>query len=350
MRDVALRAGVSTATVSNVLAGRKQVDAELARRVRRAAADLDYQIDRAASQLRGGKARVLGVVVPSLENTFFNALIAAIERQVRSEGYDIIVASANEDEAIERTRLAALLSWRPAGMLVIPCDDAFATRDQLDFSGVPYVVVDRVATELSTDAVTIDNERAGAAAAEHLVQLGHREILVVASSLALANIRERCDGIRQACAAARIESPEVLEVGRTFEEVTERLESRLIGQDRPTAIIALTNFATLGVLATCSQLAIGVPDDVSLVGFDDYTWMSVSTPSITAIRQPVHRMATAAWECLRTRIAGEERPPSRLKFSCDIKIRRSTRAVGRADTAGAIKKPTTIENPKGGKQ
>ncbi len=93
--------------------------------MRAAAAALDYRIDRAASQLRSGKARVVAVLVPSLENPFFTSIVAGLERAANREGYDIIVASANDDAAIEAARLAALLSWRPSGVIVIPSTDAF---------------------------------------------------------------------------------------------------------------------------------------------------------------------------------------------------------------------------------
>ncbi|HEX9446333.1 MAG TPA: LacI family DNA-binding transcriptional regulator [Dongiaceae bacterium] len=329
MSDVAKRAGVSAATVSNVLAGKKPVDPDLAVRVRRAAAELDYQIDRAASRLRGGKSKVIGVIVPSLDNTFFTSLIAAIERALQSEGYDIIVASAKDDDAVERTRLTAMLSWRPAGIIIVPTDDVFNNRDLLDFSGVPYVVLDRVGTDLAADIVAIDNAKAAREAAEHLIGLGHGDIWVVASSLKLANIRQRCEGVRAACQDARIGAPKILEVGMTFDAVAERLEGQFAASGRPSAVIALTNFVTMGVLAAFPKNGISMPADISLVGFDDYAWMAATTPSITAVRQPVNSMGTAAWECLRNRIAGETSPQVRLQLSCHLKIRQSTRAVTR---------------------
>lgn len=327
MTDVAKRAGVSPATVSNVLAGRKAVDPDLAARVRQAAAELDYQIDRVASRLRGGKARVIGVLVPSLENTFFTSLIAAIERNLQAEGYDILVASANDDEKVERTRLATLLSWRPAGVIVVPAHDAFTNRDLLDAADLPYVVLDRVGADLKADIVAIDNIQAGRDAAAHLLNLGHRDIWVVASALKLRNIRQRCEGVQLACKEAGAPLPKILEVGMTFETVAESLEGQFETSGRPGAVIALTNFATMAVLATFAKNRIGVPEDISLVGFDDYAWMSASTPSITAIRQPVNGMGAAAWACLRRRIEGDQTAPTRQELTAHLKIRQSTRAV-----------------------
>ncbi|HWT98317.1 MAG TPA: LacI family DNA-binding transcriptional regulator [Terriglobales bacterium] len=327
MTDVAKRAGVSPATVSNVLAGRKAVDPDLVARVRQAAAELDYQIDRAASHLRGGKSRVIGILVPSLENTFFTSLIAAVERQLQEEGYDILVASANDDEGVERRRLAALLSWRPAGIIIVPAHDSFPNRDLLDAAALPYVVLDRVGTDLQADVVAIDNVQAGRDAATHLINLGHRDIWVVASALKLLNIRQRCDGVQLACREAGVKLPKLIEVGMTFEAVAESLEGQFETSGRPGAVIALTNFATMAVLAAFSKNQIGVPAEISLVGFDDYAWMSASNPSITAIRQPVNGMGAAAWNCLQRRIAGDDAAPTRRELTAHLKIRQSTRAV-----------------------
>jgi LacI family transcriptional regulator len=328
MRDVALKAGVSPATVSNVLGGRKPVDAALAERVRAAARDLDYRIDRAASLLRSGKTQVIGVLVPSLENPFFTSLIAALERVVRAEGYDILIASGNDDETSERARMGALLAWRPSGLIVVPNTDRFAARSLLEDARVPFVVVDRVTGATGGDTVTIDNAAAARLAAEHMLGLGHRRVLVVASTLDLANIRARCVGIAAAHAAVGLPEPEVLEVGLSFEEIGDRIEARLSAGERPTGVIALTNFATMGVIAAFKRLGVAVPDDVSLIGFDDYAWMRVSTPSITAVAQPIEGLAQAAWERLGARIAGAESPPAPVELACRLEVRQSTRRAG----------------------
>jgi DNA-binding LacI/PurR family transcriptional regulator len=324
MADVARRAGVSPATVCNVLGSRKPVDRELALRVRAAVAELGYEVDRVASQLRSGKARIITLLVPSLENPFFTAFIAAIERCVRDEGYDIVVASSGDDEATERARLSALLSWRPAGLVVIPCTDAFAARGQLDALGIPYVIADRATGGQNADTVGVDNEHAAAMAASHLLDLGHRDVLLVASSLTLANIRERCVGVGRAFADAGVPPPRLVEVGQTFDAAADRLTEWLGEHAPPTAMIALTNFATFGALAAFARIGVRVPEQVSLVGFDDYAWMNAAAPSITAVRQPVEQVGCEAWNRLQSRIAGDASPPVHLRLACELKVRHST--------------------------
>ncbi|MEJ1160320.1 LacI family DNA-binding transcriptional regulator [Prosthecomicrobium sp. N25] len=325
IRDVAERAGVSPGTVSNVLGNRKPVDPVLAERVRRAAAELGYRVHRAASQLRSGRTKVVAVLVPGLENPFFTALVAALERCTRAEGYEIIVGSAGEDEDVEANRLSALLSWRPAGVVIVPCRDRFATRSLLVEERVPFVVVDRVADDIEADCVAIDNAAAAGAAAEHLIGLGHREILVAASTSQVANIRARCAGIREAVAGVPGGTVEILELGPTFETAAERMEARMRAGPLPSAAIALTNFTTLALLGSLTRFGVRVPDDLSLVGFDDYAWMQATTPSITAVRQPIDRMAAEAWRCLSARMAGSDAPWRRAEFAAELEIRQSTR-------------------------
>ncbi len=336
MADVARRAGVSTATVSNVLGRKRVVAADLADRVHQAAAELDYQIDRAASLLRSGRSSVVAIVVPSLDNPFFTGLIASVERAIKGEGYDIIVCSSNDEDATERQRIAAMLSWKPAGLIVVPCSDGFPARDLVDFSQVPAVVVDRVAGIEGMSSVAIDNAQAARLAADHLIALGHTDILISASSLSLANIRERCGGITAAMAEARLPPPAILEVGHSFESVAGALERHLASHGQPTAIIALTNTATIGVLGAARDLGIRIPEDLSLVGFDDYAWMSSSTPSISAVRQPIDLLGAAAWEQLRIQLADGDASPSALVFTCKLELRQSSRAATSARMVRSI--------------
>ena len=120
IKDVAMRAGVSTATVSNVFSGSKPVNAELRERVEGAARELSYHVDRAASQLRSGQTKVIGVLVPDLDDVFFTSLVSRLEVHAQDDGYDVIVASSRDNPELERSRLRALLGWRPSASSLYP--------------------------------------------------------------------------------------------------------------------------------------------------------------------------------------------------------------------------------------
>lgn len=324
IRDVAERAGVSPGTVSNVLNGSRPVNAALAERVREAVAALSYQADRAAAFLRTGKARIIAVLVPDLDNPFFTSLVAAIETCLRGQGYEIIVASANGSDATEQSRLAAILAWRPAGLVVAPCSDAFPARMLIEQARLPYVVADRITQDPAADTVSVDNVDAGALGMRHLVELGHRAILVAASELRLANMRARCAGAAEIAREHGFASPAILEAGGDFEEASARIGTWLDANPRPTAILALTNFTTLGALAALAERNIAIPQAISLIGFDDYAWMRARATPLTAIGQPVEAIGAAIWDRLRARIEGDDGRPAEVALRCTLHVRAST--------------------------
>ena len=166
----------------------------------------------------------------------------------------------------------------------------------LDRDGIPYVVVDRpLDAGVKVDTVAVDNVAAAAEGTRGLLQMGHRRLLVVASSTALGNIRERLTGIDAAIAAAPDAQAEVIEAGFEQEEIARNLGERLANGPLPTAIFTLNSGLTLGTLKAMGPLGLEIPRDISLLGFDDYDWMEVFRPPLSAIRQPVAELAQAAW-------------------------------------------------------
>ena len=339
IRDVARTAGVSPATVSNVFGGRKPVAAPLAERVRDAARTLGYQADRAASLLRSGRARIIAIVVPDLDNPFYTAVISAVEDQARQDGYEVFVASSREDASNECGRLTALLAWRPAGVVVISTSDKFPGRTLLEQAGTPYVLADRPTDHLSADTVTTDDHEAGAIGADHLLDYGHETVLIAASTLQIGNMRERCAGaVRQFTTHGL--SPAVVELGLSFDEAITALRQWFEQNPSPTAVLALTNFTTLGSLAVLAERGLRVPEQVSLIGFDDYSWMRARVTPLTAIRQPVDEMGRLIWARLGARIEGDRSPPMRIRLPCELMVRSSTarRAGASASRAAAPRK------------
>jgi LacI family transcriptional regulator len=324
INDVARLAGVSPATVSNVLTGRKPVSAKLARKVEAAVKALDYRADPLASMLRSGEARIIAVLVPDLDNPFFTSVVSAVEQCLGEEAYEVIVASSHGEDEVEKSRLKAMLAWRPAGLVVVPCSDNFPGRELIESSSTPYVIADRVTDNLSADTVSADNEGAGAIGARHLIEFGHRDIVVAASSLSLANIRRRCSGAAREVRSRGLPEPAIVELGFSIDEASSRLSKWFDENQAPTAILALTNFTTLSVLTALAERGLRMPHDISLIGFDDYAWMRARATPLTAIFQPVREMGRALWETLNARIKGDRSPAKHVLLPCELRIRAST--------------------------
>ena len=332
IRTVASRAGVSTATVSNVLNARRSVAPELAARVHAAVAELGYIADVGASRLRSRRSTVAGVVVPDLGNPFFGEFVAALERATRHDGYELLIVSSGDDPAQEAARLRTLLTWRPAGLVVIPCGAEIGGIAAAAAARVPLVAADRFPAGPAMDVVAVDNEAAAAEVTEHLIAGGRRHILVACASLTIGNVQERCAGIRRA-AAGRAEV-ELLEVGYTLADSRARLAERLRHGLPPDALFTLNNVATLGALGAVAEAGLRVPQDVALAGFDDEAWMRAVSPPLTAVRQPVEALALEAWGRLKARIGGDASPPHQVRLACTLEVRDSSASAARsADTA-----------------
>lgn len=323
IKEVASRAGVSTATVSNVLSGAKPVTPELARKVRKAADELGYQVNRAASVLRSGRNRIVSVLVPDLSDPHFTSLITELEVRAGQDGYEIIVGNSRDDTASEAQRLDALLSWQPSGLIIVPCtDDLPARLRETDLP--PFVLADRISERTLADTVAIDNRAAGRLAAEELCRLGHRHIVLAASNLNLHVIRERCAGVEEE-ARRWGGTVDMVEVGPVPDIGARRLGDRLDETGIPTAIVGTTDMTTLAILTCLAERGLTAGDEVSVVGFDDYPWMSARRTPLTAIRQPVKSIADSIWERLTLRMGGQHEDPVRIVHSCTLMPRASTR-------------------------
>ena len=184
IKDVAALAGVSTATVSHVFSGKKQVNETRALRVRNAAAELGYEVDRAASQLRSGRARVVAVIVPDLEDLFINRFVSLTEARAQQAGFDVVLASSRNDPQIESSRLKAIIAWRPAGIIAIPCGDSIPEELLKECDNTPVVGADRIEPGSAPfDTVTVDNRSAGRKIADFLLARRVRSILMVTATL-----------------------------------------------------------------------------------------------------------------------------------------------------------------------
>ena len=318
IRTVADRAGVSTATVSNVLSGKTTVTPLLADRVRAVVAELGYVANGSASRLRSGKHSLAGVVVPDLGNPFFGAFVSTLERAARDDGFDLLVLSSHNDPAQEAERLHSIRSWRPAGLIVMPCDGALSGR--LPAAGAPPIVaVDRIPDDGAFDLIGVDNAAAAGAIAAHCAAEGHSSCLVAGSFLGISNVRERWDGV---VAAAGPMSVDLIQCGIDPPGIRRALRDRLAAKPLPDVLFSLDHVTSLLAYQVLGDF--GLADRVAFAGFDETEWMRLVTPGVTAVRQPVDAMAEAAWSRLKLRIDGDDSPPNTLRLACSIEIRSST--------------------------
>jgi LacI family transcriptional regulator len=328
IRDVASRAGVSVATASNVVNGNRPVGEASRRSVVAAIAALGYRLDRSASALRGKSTRLVGMVVPDITNVFFASLVHGVEALAERDGYDLLIVSSSEDAAKERRRIEALIARRIDGLIIVPASDDSMAAVRDDAAAVrlpPAVLVDRGGGAPGFDAVRADCDAGGYAAARHLIDLGHRDIAILAHSKRLENVEQRIAGARRALVEAGLERRErVIYGGDDLESLRGATELELHRADRPTAIFALTNVCALASIKAARGLNLEIPGDVSIIGFDDFDWMLALRPYLTTVAQPVEDFASVAWRLLMLRLSAGEKSIERVELPCTLKVREST--------------------------
>jgi LacI family transcriptional regulator len=327
--SVAAEAGVSTATVSRVLTGSKSVSAETSRRVFAAAEKLRYSGNSIAKALRQNSTGNIGMLVPSISNPFFTALVEQVEHHLAQAGLNLFLCDSRNDVATETSRLISLTQGSVDGLLVSPCD-ATNSRAALERATriVPIVQIDRHVAAVSTDWVGLDDAHAMRVITEHLVHRGVRSVAFVTSIMGSSSALDRLESTVRACAELGIHMPDDLIFDGDFSlEWGSRAADKLLdsGRPLPDAIICSDDLIALGLSGRLGQRGIRVPEDVLITGFDDIEYASLNTPSLTTLRQPLTQIAAEAVRLLRENIANADRAKTHLALRGELIVRRSTK-------------------------
>jgi len=304
LKDVAEVAGVSVATVSNVLTGKRSVSPELAARVRTAVKQLNYVPNLLASGLRSGETKTIGLVLPDNSNPFFAELSCAIEDEGFRAGYNVVLCNTHNKAERAEAYINTLLAQKVDGVLFISsgCDDAILR--QLLLHAMPVTLIDRELPLAEPDMILVDNRQAGRAATSYLLGLGHREIACLAGGTDLQPSNDRVAGYMDAMAEVEGAVPHrVMHVDFSYEAGRQASLEILSKPVRPTAIFACNDLLALGVLSGARSLGMDIPADLSLLGFDGISLTSAVSPAIATMRQPVRALANAALESLLRRMS-----------------------------------------------
>lgn len=302
VKDVAAHAGVSVGTVSKVLSGDATVKDALRAKVMAAVAALEYRPNMAARALRTNKINIIGLVVPDITNPFFAQLAFRIETEAAERGHMVMLANTHDDLATEARQIAALLRQAPRGLIIVATSDSSAAAGPIE---VPVVSLDRRFQDSAL--ISTDHAAGSALVAAHLVGLGHRRIAYLCGPQQTEVGRQRLTGFRDEIARRAVAHPDlVISVHEAqFDyESGEQIARRLFAQAddlRPTAVAAASDQIALGVLRAARDMALEVPRDVAVAGFDDITLAALSVPRLTTVSQPVQALAKAAVD----RILGE---------------------------------------------
>jgi LacI family transcriptional regulator len=327
MRDVARLAGVSIATVSAVLTGKKPVSADLRGRIQEAMTALDYHPDHVARSLKMGSTNVVGMVIPDVTNPFFTELMQGAEEEARRCGISVMLCNTDGEASLELRQVNTLLAHRVDGIL-LSCADSFAPWERLERRKIPFVFFDRVPVGFKGAAVALDNRDAAAEATRYLIGLGHRRIAIIAGSQKVSPGIARLEGFREAMEAAHLSvRVQYIRYGDFSIDGGYQSGLELLAlPSPPTAIFSCNNKMTLGLMRAIGEQKIPCPESVSVVGFDDFEWSANFSPRLTTMGQPTRAMGRTAMAMLLDQINsdGDYISPGTITFKSVLNIRDST--------------------------
>jgi LacI family transcriptional regulator, repressor for deo operon, udp, cdd, tsx, nupC, and nupG len=328
IREVAKRAGVSTATVSRVLSRPDVVSPDTRVRVLKAVERLGYAPNSVAKNLRTLKSRKLLVTVPDIANPFFALILQGIEDTAQKNGYAVLLGDTQHDELREE-RYALMLKQKEADGLIflghrLPKAAAIVV-EELSPRCAPIVNGCEFSAELRVPSVHIDNAKAAAEAMTHLYDLGHRRIGIVTGPLLSPLSRDRLQGAL-ASAGARGAEPDTIVMQGDFSiqsgtQAGDRLFERT---DRPTAVFCFNDEMAMGVIAAARQRGLNVPRDVSVVGFDDIRFAQCVDPPLTTIAQPMRAIGEGTVRLLLDILSGTQLAPVSITLPHTLQVRGST--------------------------
>ncbi len=329
--EVAKRARVSTATVSNVIRGTRKVSEDRTSRVQAAIRELNYFPNEIARSLKVKQTRMLVLVLPDITNPFFPEIIRGAEDAAFARGYFLLTANTDEQPGRERRIVGALRSYRVDGILLASTEaslghDTGHIAGLVD-AGVSVVCLDRAVADVATDAILLDNVGGARECVRHLVKQGHRKIGIVTGPLHLQTGDERLQGYRMALEDAGIaDEPQMIFEGDFRFESGRRGGDRLMKQrSKPTAIFVCNGVMSMGVLQAFEDLGITCPRDVALATFDDVSVDHSFQPHLTAVVQPSYEIGSRAASMLMDRIEGRLGPDRQVvRVTPKLVIRAST--------------------------
>ncbi len=324
MSDVARLAGVGTMTVSRFLSGAVPVSAETARRVQVAIDQLNYRPNELARAFRGQRTRSIGLIVPYLYDSFFANCAHSVITAAREHGYSVLLTTSNEDPDTEIAEAEQMLQRAVDGLVVIPAMSRPSELTRAMFGKTPVVVFDRPVANQSFDVVLVQNTAGSHRVVQHLIEHGHKRITLMGLSRSLFTINARFLGYRRAMQEAGLEE-DAFSGCNSQEDTLQAIQEKLGGPNPPTAFFTSNTLSTRYVLSALINLGVRIPNDVALVGFDDFELSDLTAPPLTVVRQPASEMGRVAASLLFERIARGEVPQTgnRIVLPVEIVLRRS---------------------------
>lgn len=325
--DVAKKAGVSQSTVSRVLNNYPFIKEKTRKKVLAAIEELGFTRDEIARGLAQKKTNTIGLIVGDIENPFFAESVGVMMKQASQLGYDVIICNTNHQDHLLEKSIQTLIGKRVDGMIIASTNKNNHRLEELYQSRFPLVLYNASLEGMDTNYVIVDNEKGAYQATEHLIKLGHRKIAFIAGPESVYSMVQRLKGYKRALESFDLLYQEnlVYKDEYTYEKVFNYTIKILESKNRPTSFFAISDQMALAVLDAVKSLNLEVPEDISIIGFDDINLASNSHIGLTTIAQSKEKMADLALKNLISLIQDpEQRTPIQVVLEPKLMVRKTT--------------------------
>jgi len=328
--DIAKETGLSISTISRVLNEKskeyrisKQTEQKVIATVKR----LNYVPNYFAANLKSGKSKTIAIIVPSLSNPFYTSIISELNVEIRKSGYTTIIAETDEDADIEKLELQQMTSRNIEGIIIVPCRDQSDHIKKLHDQGLPIVCIDRYFENLNIPYVSVDNYDGAYTATNHLIENGHSKIVCIQGIQVSLTTKLRVKGFEDAMQKVGFKDYSI--VGDDFTSQNGYLETKLLINQKkmPTAIFTLNNTIALGSMKALKDQGLRIPQDISLITFDDQPFMDYFETPLTCIAQPISDISKIAIKFLFARINNLKENTNQVLLKPEIKFKKSVKNI-----------------------
>lgn len=323
--DVARASGVSYSTVSRVLNDFDFVKVSTREKVLAAAERLGYVANIQARSLAGGSTQIIGLLVPGLDNGYISEIVSGIDQELAHSDYDMMLYTTHRFQGKESLYVKTIANGLVDGLILIVPHNSNNYLEALPRRDFPYVLVDQIDNVYNSTTIDATNWQGAYDATSYLIGLGHRRIGFVTGHPQLNSARERLDGYRAALQHHRIAYDSALVVeGDYMTRGGYAGAQRLLSlPDRPTAIFAANDLSAFGVLDAIHEAGLSIPNDVSVIGFDDIPLASLVYPKLTTVRQPLVQIGRVAVRLLLEKLENPDKEARRITLATELVIRDS---------------------------
>ncbi|OEE39915.1 substrate-binding domain-containing protein [Vibrio ordalii] len=332
MKDIARLAGVSTSTVSHVINKSRYVSDEIAERVNKAAQDLNYAPSALARSLKMNRTRTIGMLVTTSTNPFFGEVVKGVERSCYHKGYNLILCNTEGDSQRMQASINTLLQKRVDGLLLM-CSTLEGERIDVfeRYPDIPVVVMDWGPMLFPSDKIQDNSLRGGYIAANYLIECGHKKIGCITGPLIRHQAQMRYEGYKRAVLEAGLEIyPNwIVESDFECEGGYEAFNKMLAKGPLPSAIFVSNDMMAMGVINAANEKGIRIPEDLSLMGYDDIHIARFMSPALTTIHQPKYRLGKAAVDTLLARLENEALEPQIVQLEPTLVVRKSIKMMNK---------------------